>query len=188
MTPGTPTSMAHGLKGQGFGLLRRESGFSIASLAASLPIAVRPRSNTGGEEAGQQLITVSRANSLKSRSSAKSLKVRIGDGDESDAEESDHGDESATTDEDESEDDDGEEDADAEEHHGGGGVGDVRSIRSFENMLSASKQRPKSARERKSLSDRLATVSALAGIKVRFIHLHVPITKCNLLPGTWFTH
>ena len=109
--------MVHGLKGQGFGLFRRESGFSIASLAASLPIAVRLRSNTGGEEAGQQLVAVSRANSLKSRSSAKSLKVRIGDGDESDAEESDHGDESATTNEDESESDDGEEDADAEEHH-----------------------------------------------------------------------
>jgi len=170
LTPGTPTSVAQGLKGPGFGLLRRESGFSIASLAASLPIAVRPRSNTGGEEAGQQLITVSsRANSLKSRSSAKSLKVRIGGGDESDVEESDHGDESATTNEDESEADDGEEEAADEDIHGGGSVGDARSIRSFENMLSASKQRPKSARERKSLSDRLATVSALAGKKVRFL-------------------
>ena len=169
LTPGTPTSAAQGLKGPGFGLLRRESGFSIASLAASLPIAVRPRSNVGGEEAGQQLITVSRAGSLKSRSSAKSLKIRVGDGDESDSEESDRGDESATTNEDESE-ADGEEEAADEDIHGGGSVGDARSIRSFENMLSASKQRPKSARERKSLSDRLATVSALAGIKVRFFN------------------
>ncbi|KIM38306.1 hypothetical protein M413DRAFT_447811 [Hebeloma cylindrosporum] len=168
ITPGTPTSMAQGLKGPGFGLLRRESGFSIASLAASLPITVRPRSNAGGgEEAGQQLVTVSRATSLKSRSSAKSLKVRIGDGDESDVDESDHGDESDTTnDEEESEAEVGEEDADTPETHGGGAAGgDARSIRSFENMLSASKQRPKSARSRKSLSDRLATVSALAGIK-----------------------
>ena len=180
--------MAHGLKDQGFGLFQHESGFSIASLAVSLPIAVPLHSNTGGEEASQQLVAVSQANSLKSQSSAKSLKVRIGDGDESDAEESDHGDESATMNEDESESDDGEEDADAEEHHGSGGVGYVRSIRSFENMLSASKQRPKSARERKSLSDRLATVSALAGIKVHFIHLLVPMTKLNLLLGTWFTH
>ena len=179
LTPGTPTSKTRGLKSQGFGLLRRESGFSIASLAASLPIAVRPRSNTGGEEAGQQLITVSRGNSVKSRSSAKSLKVRVGNGDESDVEESDHGDESATTNEDDSEADVGEEDTDAEENHGGGGVGDVRSIRSFENMLSASKQRPKSARARKSLSDRLATVSVLAGIKVRVVYFHMPYDKVN---------
>jgi hypothetical protein len=46
-------------------------------------------------------------------------------------------------------------------------------------MLSASKQRPKSARARKSLSDRLATVSALAGIKVRFVHFHMPYDKAQ---------
>ena len=34
----------------GFGLLRRESGFLIASLAASLPIASRSRSAAGNAE------------------------------------------------------------------------------------------------------------------------------------------
>jgi hypothetical protein len=44
----------------GFGLLRRENGFSIASLTASLPGSKdRAKSILGdGEEAGQQLVSV----------------------------------------------------------------------------------------------------------------------------------
>ena len=55
-----------------------------------------------------------------------------------------------------------------------GGSGDTRSIRSFESMLSASRRsagdgKSKMSKARKSLSDRLASVSALAGRKVRFL-------------------
>ncbi|KAF9482648.1 hypothetical protein BDN70DRAFT_874835 [Pholiota conissans] len=143
----------------GFGLLRRESGFSIASLAASLPITGRSRSNTAAEEAGQQLLTVSRPSSVRSRSSAKSLRIRTGDEEsEDDDEESEAGEESDETNEEE----DGEDGEEDEEDAGTAAVTDTRSIRSFESMLSASKPKSRSARARKSLSDRLASVSALA--------------------------
>lgn len=162
LTPGTPGGRP------GFGLLRRESGFSIASLAASLPIAGRSRSNTNtGEESGQQLITVSRPSSIRSRAS---LRVKLRGGDESQDEVSDHDSESVASDEEE-ESEAGEEDGDVEGEEGVGGqsvgTGDARSIRSFESMLSASKEKSKMSRARKSLSDRLASVSALAGRKVR---------------------
>ncbi|KAF8963394.1 hypothetical protein BDZ97DRAFT_1820620 [Flammula alnicola] len=151
--PGTP---ALSNMRPGFGLLRRESGFSIASLAASLPITGRSRSNTRGEESGQQLVTVSRPASVRSRAS---LKIRVG-GDES-QEESDDGDESSATNDEESEaDGEDEDDADAVS-----GAGDARSIRSFESMLHSSKEKSRGARARKSLSDRLASVSALANLK-----------------------
>ncbi|KDR67748.1 hypothetical protein GALMADRAFT_258040 [Galerina marginata CBS 339.88] len=194
----------------GFGLLRRESGFSIASLAASLPMPIpgRSRSNTGtgGEEAGQQLVAVSRPGSVRSRVSVRSrasLRVGVGvgvDGEEEEEESQDEGsgsgsevgeDESVDSEE-ESEaeggrqevgedDDDDDEGEDGEEGGGsaGGGFGDARSIRSFESMLSASKGKEKGkerekekekggskmSKARKSLSDRLASVSALAGRK-----------------------
>jgi hypothetical protein len=109
----------------------------------------------------------------------KPSKIRIG-GEESD-EDSD-GDESATTNEDESDADDKEVDNDEEETFIVGGGGDVKSIRSFESMLSASKQRPgKSVRTRKSLSDRLATVSALAGVKVRLLLFDLFLIRFNFL-------
>ncbi|PPQ92317.1 hypothetical protein CVT25_008523 [Psilocybe cyanescens] len=152
LTPGTP-----GSRPAGFGLLRRESGFSIASLAASLPITGRSRSNTGAEESGQQLVTVSRPSSIRSRAS---LRIRAGAEDSQD-EVSDDGAESVTSNEDESE----VEDEEDEDEEGLMAVGDARSIRSFESMLSASKEKSKMARARKSLSDRLASVSALAGRK-----------------------
>jgi len=50
------------------------------------------------------------------------------------------------------------------------GTGDTRRIRSFENMLSSSQGRrrnKRTVRPRKSISDRLASVSALTGSKVR---------------------
>ena len=48
------------------------------------------------------------------------------------------------------------------------GVGDARSIRSFESMLNASKERGRNkvVRPRKSISDRLASVSAFVTSKV----------------------
>ncbi|KAF9440734.1 hypothetical protein P691DRAFT_780012 [Macrolepiota fuliginosa MF-IS2] len=214
-----------GVQKQGFGLLRRDTGFSIASIAASLPISsTRAKAGqvpTGGEE-GQQLVAVmSRPGSLKSVKSKSSLKGLVGDSDESE-EENDDDDDDEDNDY-ESGEEDGDEDGsgqDVEEGEEGGeeggeeehGVdipginvrdasagassfgGDTRSIRSFESMLSDSKKRQrakrvkklkqKAAKERKkntsmsesvtkvisgprkSLSDRLASVSALAsGLK-----------------------
>lgn len=158
--PGTPVL---GNLRPGFGLLRRESGFSIASLAASLPIAGRSRSNTATEEAGQQLLTVSRPSSVRSRVSVKSLHNRKEDEDSGD-DESESVEESSATGDEEGDDDGEDED---EEEDEAPAVSDARSIRSFESMLSASKGKSRTARSRKSLSDRLASVSAFASLKVR---------------------
>lgn len=141
----------------GFNLLRRESGFSIASIAASLPMGGRARSTTGEEETGQQLITVSRPSSLRSKTSWRNK----GDEDEiQDEEESDDESESATT---------GDEESDEAAAEAVSAAGDARSIRSFENMLTAVKEQgknKKAVRSRKSISDRLASVSAVAASKV----------------------
>ncbi|OCH86943.1 hypothetical protein OBBRIDRAFT_782382 [Obba rivulosa] len=120
----------------GFGLLRRDTGFSIASIAASLPTSVRSRSNTQIEETGQQLIEVpSRPGSSRSM----------------------RPDEEETESSDEDEDGDEEEEEEYEEH-------DTRSIRSFESMMSSrSRQRRKKlAAGRKSLTDRLASMPGLS--------------------------
>jgi hypothetical protein len=169
--PTSPGQQQPGSGGKpGLGLLRRESGFSIASIAASLPIPSR-KPTTGAEEAGQQLVSVSRPGSVRSRRSP--LKIQAG-GEESHEEEDvdpyAH-DSEATGDEEEG----GEEDGDGDDGLSGGG-GDTRSIRSFEAMMSAStskkvKVKPKGKNSpgrgsRKSLSDRLANMSALAGLKV----------------------
>ncbi len=159
--PGTPVL---GNLRPGFGLLRRESGFSIASLAASLPITGRSRSNTATEEAGQQLLTVSRPSSVRSRVSARSLKNQKEDEDSGDDESESVDESSATGDEEEEGEDDGDEEDEEDEAPV---VSDARSIRSFESMLSASKGKSKNTRSRKSLSDRLASVSAFASLKVR---------------------
>lgn len=166
----------------GFNLLRRESGFSIASLAASLPMGGRPRS-TSGEESGQQLITVSRPASLRSKTSWRARE----DGDESQDDETDDTSESAATGDEESE--ESEEGDDVPEAVSG--AGDARSIRSFENMLSASKERgrnKKMVRPRKTLSDRLASVSALATSKVRDFFFDFEWGLLTLTDITsWFT-
>jgi len=156
-TPGTPGRAS-------FGLLRRESGFSIASLAASLPIAGRSRlsggSTGGGEEAGQQMMSVSRPGSRSPKVMAKPYE---------EAEDDEEGDEEgeSVSSKDESEDDEeskGEPDVEPEVLSGDG-----RRIRSFESMLSgANKEKQKSLvvdglqQPRKTLSDRLASMSALA--------------------------
>jgi hypothetical protein len=122
----------------GFGLLRRESGFSIASLAASLPVG-RDRSRsfasttgTTAEESGQMMVDVS--------SRPGSVRSIYG----SDAESS--GDENSQ----ENESDEEEESVD--DRH------DTRSIRSFENMMGRAARR---RRPRKSLTDRLASMPGL---------------------------
>lgn len=127
-----------------FGLLRRESGFSIAGLAASLPGA-RPKSSTGqnstvgggDEQSGQQMKEVA------SRPSSRA------GGDEQ---------ESGSEDSGESEEEDEYED-EADEGH------DARSIRSFESMMSERKSRRRKSTPRrgtrKSIADRLASVPGL---------------------------
>jgi len=144
LSPGTETEHTK----PGFNLLRRESGFSIASLTASLPIGGRVRSRSV-EETGQQLITVSRPSSLRSKAS---WQVR-GDDDESPVETDESA--SAVTESDETG------DGVAEVVSG---ASDARSIRSFENMLSAGKEQGRNkqtVRTRKSISDRLASVTAV---------------------------
>ncbi|KZT25192.1 hypothetical protein NEOLEDRAFT_1162873 [Neolentinus lepideus HHB14362 ss-1] len=121
----------------GFGLLRRESGFSIASLAASLPRS-RARSVTSpDEEKGQQMVEVS-----SRPGSVRSLYVND-DGSESGTSET------GTDDESEGE---GEEELEVEH--------DTRSIRSFESMMS--ERRKKAQPGRRSLADRLAQVPGLS--------------------------
>ncbi|KAG5339356.1 hypothetical protein C0989_004636 [Termitomyces sp. Mn162] len=149
-TPSSPpnTTVPVAAANPGFGLLRRESGFSIRSLTAALDIG--RGSSKGGEETGQQLVTVSRPASVKSV----------------------HGDESGE--ESETETETGEEEDEDEDQEDASGDGDARSIRSFESMLSASskgkgkrKDKDGKPRTRRTLTDRLAHMSSLAGLKVQ---------------------
>lgn len=125
----------------GFGLLRRESGFSIASLAASLPGASardRRHSIAVSDDDGQELVE-SRPGSVRnvfmddedSSSEEDEAAARISDEDEDDAEEE-------------------------EEMH------DTRSIRSFESMMGRNRRKQdRKATGRLSLTDRLASMSKL---------------------------
>ncbi|TFK39557.1 hypothetical protein BDQ12DRAFT_682001 [Crucibulum laeve] len=149
----------------GFGLLRRESGFSIASIAASLPITRAKTPNPNSGEEGQQLVTVSRPSSIRSRtgSVASGLRVHV-DNEDSSQEDGDDS-ESGTTGTDDESEGGGDED-DADEVSGEGKA--VRSIKSFESMMNATKEKHrdrKGSAPRKSLTDRLAHMSALAGFK-----------------------
>ncbi|KAJ3557990.1 hypothetical protein NM688_g1178 [Phlebia brevispora] len=145
LLPGQPSASAEGADADlqesapwnaarpGFNLLRRDTGFSIASLAASLPGARSKTPVQKEEEAGQQLVEVpSRPGSIRS--------VHAPDESSSEA---DSGEED-------------EEDEEEEEH-------DTRSIRSFESMMSSrSHKRRKPPPGRKSITDRLASMSGLA--------------------------
>jgi hypothetical protein len=147
----------------GFGMLRRESGFSIRSIksmASSLPIgggqAARRAASVADEEKGQQMVNVSRPGS------ARSVRGRNGESSDDD----DDGSSVSDSVEESEEEGEGEEEEGAE----AGSTFDARSIRSFESMMSSSKEgKGKSgpSSERKSLSDRLAHMSSLAGLKVR---------------------
>lgn len=148
----------------GFGLLRRESGFSIASLAASLPgAAMRDRARsfasahsaaTGLEEEGQEMVE-SRPGSVK----GLVLREEEDDDDDEVGEESESGESEG----------EGEEEGEEEARH------DARSIRSFESMMSgrsrsnrrrqvatqSSLKPDKPKKERLSITDRLASMSRL---------------------------
>lgn len=123
----------------GFGILRRDTGFSIASLAASLPGAVGRAKKD--EETGQQMMEVpSRPGSSRS--------IRVDD---------------ATSSSSDASCEDDEEEEDEEEVEGAGY--DTRSIRSFESMMSGrnrKKGRKRAASGRKSLTDRLASMPGLS--------------------------
>ncbi|KAL5531486.1 hypothetical protein ACEPAG_4363 [Sanghuangporus baumii] len=147
--PGTPGSEAApwNISRPGFGLLRRESGFSIASLAASLPGRDRARSIASSyhaaDDEGQEMVE-SRPSSVRN--------VRLDDDEEEGDEDEDE--------EEESEEDEEDEDEEEETRH------DTRSIRSFESMMSErSRARRKrkvdkaNKKERMSISDRLANMS-----------------------------
>ncbi|KAF8739059.1 VPS9 domain, partial [Rhizoctonia solani] len=127
----------------GFGLLRRGSGFSIASVKASLPAVGRgtPRADPDTiPQEGQQLIEVSsRPGSLRS--------VQMGDSDESSGTSSSSGSEDDSS---------GEEASDDEGTRGA----DARSVRSFSSMLSRASKDER--RDRPSLQDRLANMSNLS--------------------------
>ncbi|KAG9033827.1 hypothetical protein FRB95_014149 [Tulasnella sp. JGI-2019a] len=129
---------------QGFGLLRRGSGFSIASVAASLPAGLtRDRRNSSAvDQSGQQLMEVpSRPGSIRSQ--------RLDE---------DSGEDETSEAQDESDEDSGDEEESDGEGDARSRKSDVRSIRSFGSMMSeAAKEERK---PRKSLTDRLANVSA----------------------------
>ncbi|KAK0460569.1 uncharacterized protein EV420DRAFT_1267738 [Desarmillaria tabescens] len=152
----------------GFGLLRRESGFSIKSmLPGSTP-------KLGGEE---ELVTVSRPGSVRSRRSrAGSVRSRV-------LVSSD--DESEDVEEEESEESEDDDDDDDEADYSP--PGDTRSIKSFESMMSKKKKKRRKA-PRPSLSDRLASVSGLTAKKVRsFIFASFsppPSRRPSILPTT----
>ena len=134
-----------------FGLLRRDTGFSIASIAASLP--GRSKSSQP-EESGQQLIDVpSRPGSSRS--------VRT---DEPSEEESDE------DDEDEDDEEEGEHDARS-----------IRSFESMMSQRSRQARKRKTTGGRKSLADRLASVPGLARLSqpsdAPKVSLHGPVSR-----------
>ncbi|KAJ7443948.1 hypothetical protein B0H11DRAFT_2162781 [Mycena galericulata] len=124
----------------GFGLLRRETGFSIGG------ISIGGRSEEKRRE--EELREVSRPGSLRGE---------------------------AASDEDDEDDEDGENEDEDEDEDNEVEVGahDARSIRSFESMMSRERNKRRRVRKpgpgRKSLTDRLAHVSGLAGFKARIL-------------------
>ena len=122
-----------------FGLLRRESGFSIASIAASLPQAItshKPGSGGDNPEDGQQMVTVSTSRPFSESDSADAYAFGHGEAEGGGDVRVDLAGGSVVGD------DEGEE----EESEGGEGCGEngeepelrasVRSIKSFESMMS----------------------------------------------------
>ncbi|KZP01711.1 hypothetical protein CALVIDRAFT_552043 [Calocera viscosa TUFC12733] len=133
----------------GFGLLRRASGFSIASMAASLPgghgrtRSMHAREEGEDEEGGRPLVDVSsRANSIREEVETES--------EEEGSDEETTGTSGQT--EDEEEEEGGEEER--------GYRSDVRSVRSFSSMMSRESRERDERRERMSIHDRLAHMAA----------------------------
>lgn len=181
---GTGTPLATKL-GQGrLGLLRRETGFSIASLTASIPSISRSNSKLQQGEEGQQLVTVLRhssTRSLRSRRFADRNEDEESEEDDRSSRESED-DEDTSGDSETEEEEDGSTDQEDQQEiviqsdqcshprpytnpsssaakHANASAGslgtDTRSIRSFESMLSDSKKRQKK-NKLKRLAKRLA--------------------------------
>lgn len=170
----TGTSAGAGAWGTGVRLLRRESGFSISSLAASLPGAVaqgaRSRAASRADEVGQRELVevVSRPASVRSGGED----VRSNEGDEEEQDDEDDEGEGGDGEQ------EGETDSESESENGTeeGDIRDTRSIKSFENMMRSSRKkrrRPASFSSaaapphggiaaRKSLADRLNSVRGLS--------------------------
>ncbi|KAG2136104.1 uncharacterized protein EDB93DRAFT_1254091 [Suillus bovinus] len=149
------------------GLLRRESGFSIASL-------VPGRKGEGkGEDGQRELVEVSsRPGSI--RSIYVNEDVGVGRTE----------DESEESDESDDDEEDNEEEESEEEH-----AHDAKSIRSFESMMSGSsegtrkKKKKLASLSRKSLTDRLAQVPGLSRLSGTDAHKTAspPMTRSSLL-------
>ncbi len=142
-----------------FGLLRRDTHFSIASIAASLPGRSKSATN---EEHGQQMIDVpSRPGSSRS--------VRPDDQSE-DEESSEEGDED-------------EEDEEGEEHD----TRSIRSFESMMSKRSRQARKRKTTAGRKSLADRLASVPGLSRLSQGGPNEGAKVCPFSLLYGTMFT-
>ncbi|KAI6009657.1 hypothetical protein EDC04DRAFT_3146223 [Pisolithus marmoratus] len=151
----SPLFAGAGAWGSGVNILRRDSGFSLASLAASLPggQGTRSRASSNVDRIGQrELVEVSsRPGSVKSSSGRDEDGGDVsGDNEESGG------------DEDEEEEEEGEEEEGEEEE-----VHDTKSIRSFESMMSSSRKKRRTATAaststRKSLTDRLSNMPGLS--------------------------
>ena len=174
LTPLTaPTDAGGGAWGSGVRLLRRESGFSIAGLAASLPGAVaqgaRSRAASRADEAGQRELVEVVSWPASVRSGGED--VRSDEGEEEEDREEGGG---VVGDGDGDGDGKQEGETDSETESESGEERDTRSIKSFESMMRNSRKkhrRPASFSsaastipigERKSLADRLSSVRGLS--------------------------
>jgi hypothetical protein len=160
LLPGTPDlgngggadSAPWNVVGPGFGLLRRRSGISIASIAASLPGRDRLGVGIGAggakhgvrEESGRPLVVVS-----SSRPPSVTSGYTGNEGYSDDISSEGYGEGNAVV---------GEE-GEAESGH------DARSIKSFEGMMKRERERNAGAGARKSLSDRLAHMPGLHKVR-----------------------
>ena len=136
----TDTALMWGVR-PGLGLLRRETGFSIAGLTSALPVGPgRARGQGHAEEQGQrELVEVpSRPPSLRSQSH-RSEHEGSGSEETEESSEEDGGEE-------EREDGEAEEGEEGEGEDGEGQVHDTRSIKSFESMLSSGRTKREMAR------------------------------------------
>ncbi|KAK2463855.1 hypothetical protein APHAL10511_004160 [Amanita phalloides] len=172
----------------GFGLLKRDhSGFSIASIASSLPIArVGSGSKLVGGGREEEMITVSRPGSIRSGSYPDPDPYAFGEeeGDEQgvygrreesvEMQSGGEGGEGGEEGEEGGGEGEGEGEGEADDRRKASNLhGSVRSIKSFESMLSEGKAKSKEkgkvkgkAKERMGLTPRKSLSDRLAGIKV----------------------
>lgn len=169
-----------------FGLLRRESVFSIASIAASLPGA-RDRGKSfshsvaGDEEGGQEMVE-SRPGSIRE------LNRDVSDEEEGSDEESgdEEGESGKKRVEKEDEDEEDEDEDEAQVGH------DARSIRSFESMMKSHGKEgsgaKKSEKSRLSISDRLSRMTRGGSSQSPHPSSHPPIPESFMNVSVFLNH